>query len=218
MYNGYENYPKLGSGTKWYSKLNEYVTESGLTFDYTKEPNISDFLKFVNQDVSFMGECVLNNEENRNGSTREIINGKDFDGSLVHYKGVHPSWNETANGWIYCITYDKHIVKVGMTILSLAGRYTSYSAGKRRLMNNKSPSTTNYVVNEINYAALLSGAKIEIYGIRLNEMKTVLEKFGITREIRLELARAEEEMVTDRFVEYTGHIPVLCKQKGKSTK
>ena len=49
-------------------------------------------------------------------------------------------------------------------------------------------------------------------------MKTVIEKYGYTREIRLELARAEEEMVTDRFVEYTGHIPVLCKQKGKSTK
>ena len=42
-----ENYPKLGSGTKYYEKLNEYVNESGLTFDYTKEPNISDFLKFI---------------------------------------------------------------------------------------------------------------------------------------------------------------------------
>jgi hypothetical protein len=220
MYNGYENYPKLGSGTKWYSKLNEYVTESGLTFDYTKEPNISDFLKFVNQDVSFMGECVLNNEENRNGSTREIINGKDFDGSLVHYKGIHPSWNETANGWIYCITYDKHIVKVGMTIQSLAGRYTSYSAGRRRLMaqETSTPSTTNFVVNEVNYAALLGGTKIEIYGIRCGKMTMELEKYGLIREIRLETARAEEEMITDRFVEYTGHIPVLCKQKGNSTK
>jgi len=80
------------------------------------------------------------------------------------------------------------------------------------------PSTTNFVVNEINYAALLSGRKIEIYGIRCGEVTMELEKYGLIKEIRLESARAEEEMITDRFVEYAGHIPVLCKQKGNSTK
>jgi hypothetical protein len=107
-----------------------------------------------------------------------------------------------------------------MTIQSLAGRYTSYSAGRRRLMaqETSTPSTTNFVVNEVNYAALLGGTKIEIYGIRCGKMTMELEKYGLIREIRLETARAEEEMITDRFVEYTGHIPVLCKQKGNSTK
>ena len=210
----------MGSGTKFYQKLYEYVTEAGLTFDYTKEPNISDFLKFVNQDVILSGECVFNNEENRNGSTREIINGKDFEGSLVYYRGIHPSWKEVANGWIYCITYDKHIVKVGMTIKSLLDRYGSYSAGKRKLMAQKTstPSTTNFVINEVNYAALLSGLKVEIYGIRLEKRVEEIEKYCLIREIRLDTARAEEEMITDRFVKYAGHIPVLCKQKGNSTK
>jgi hypothetical protein len=121
-----ENYPKLGSGTKYYEKLNEYVNESGLTFDYTKEPNISDFLKFINQDVILSGECVFNSKENGNGSSRVTIDGEDFEGSLVYYRGIHPSWKEVSNGWIYCITYDKHIVKVGMTIKSLLKRYGSY--------------------------------------------------------------------------------------------
>ena len=69
-----------------------------------------------------------------------------------------------SNGWIYCITYDKHIVKVGMTIKSLLKRYGSYSAGKRKLMVQKTstPSTTNFVINEVNYAALLSDLKVEI--------------------------------------------------------
>ena len=44
-----------------------------------------------------------------------------------------------------------------------------------------------------------------------------LEKYGLIREIRLESARAEEEMITDRFVEYAGHIPTLCVQKGNSS-
>jgi hypothetical protein len=214
-----ENYPKLGSGTKYYEKLNEYVNESGLTFDYTKEPNISDFLKFINQDVILSGECVFNSKENGNGSSRVTIDGEDFEGSLVYYRGIHPSWKEVSNGWIYCITYDKHIVKVGMTIKSLLKRYGSYSAGKRKLMVQKTstPSTTNFVINEVNYAALLSDLKVEIYGIRLEKRVEEIEKYGLIREIRLDTARAEEEMITDRFVEYSGHMPVLCVQKGDST-
>jgi hypothetical protein len=34
----------------------------------------------------------------------------------------------------------------------------------------------------------------------------------------MSVARDYEEMVTDLFVEHSGHIPVLCVQKGNSTK
>ena len=47
-----KNYPKLGSGSKYYEKLNEYVTESGLTFDFTKEMTIADFEKIIGEKVT----------------------------------------------------------------------------------------------------------------------------------------------------------------------
>ena len=78
-------------------------------------------------------------------------------------------------------------------------------------------STTNFVINETNYAALMSGVKVEIHAIRLEKEKTARTRFGITKEVTMSVARDYEEMLTDVFVEYAGHIPVLCVQKGDST-
>jgi hypothetical protein len=83
-------------------------------------------------------------------------------------------------------------------------------------MDKGSCSTTNFVINEINYGALLSDVKVEIHAIRLDKVKSEVTRFGVTKEINMSVARDYEEMVTDIFVEYSGHIPVLCVQKGDS--
>ena len=212
-----ENYPKLGSGSKYYEKLNEYVNESGLTFDYAKEMTIENFEEIIGEESTLAGECVFNSSENSGGSTRATIDGEDFEGNLVAYNGVHPYWNDSSAEWIYCITYDSHIVKIGMTITSLKARYGSYLCGTRKAMFKGSCSTTNFVINETNYAALMSGVKVEIHAIRLEKEKTARTRFGITKEVTMSVARDYEEMLTDVFVEYAGHIPVLCVQKGDST-
>ena len=58
---------------------------------------------------------------------------------------------------------------------------------------------------------------IEIHAIRLDKVKSEVTKFGITKEVTMSVARDYEEMITDVFVKHSGHIPVLCKQKGNST-
>ena len=60
-----ENYPKLGSGTKYYPKLSLHVNEEGHCFDYTKEMKIEEIQHLLN-DVTIIkvGECLLNNREN----------------------------------------------------------------------------------------------------------------------------------------------------------
>jgi hypothetical protein len=212
------NYPKHGSGTPYYEKLEEYVTASGLTFDYSKEMTITEFENIIGEKTTLVGECLFNSKENSNGGRKATIDGEDFEGNLVTYKRLHPMWNDTSAEWIYCITYNDHIVKIGMTITSLQKRYQSYLCGYRRTMETGSPSTTNFVVNEVNYAALLSDVKVKIHAIRLDKVTSEVTRFGITKEINMSVARDYEEMVTDLFVEHAGHIPVLCVQKGNSTK
>ena len=212
------NYPKHGSGTPYYEKLEEYVTASGLTFDYSKEMTITEFEKIIGEKTTLVGECVFNSKENSNGSRRATIDGEDFEGNLVRYNRLHPNWDDSSAEWIYCITYNDHIVKIGMTISTLKLRYQSYLCGYRRTMAIGSPSTTNFVVNETNYAALLSDVNVEIHAIRLDKVTSEVTRFGITKEINMSVARDYEEMVTDLFVEHAGHIPVLCVQKGNSTK
>ena len=214
-----KNYPKLGSGSKYYEKLNEYVNESGLTFDYAKEMTIEDFEEIIGEESTLVGECVFNSSENSISSRKATIDGPDFEGNLVGYEERHSFWKDSSAEWIYCITYDGHIVKIGMTITSLKARYGSYLCGYRKLMKQatSTPSTTNFVINEVNYAALMTDVKVEIHAIRLEKEKTVRTRFGITKEITMSVARDYEEMVTDVFVEYAGHIPVLCVQKRDST-
>ena len=84
-------------------------------------------------------------------------------------------------------------------------------------MDKGSCSTTNFVINETNYVALLSDVKVEIHAIRLNKVKSEVTRFGVTKEINCSVARDYEEIVTNLFIEYSGHIPVLCVQKGDST-
>jgi hypothetical protein len=61
--------------------------------------------------------------------------------------------------------------------------------------------------------------KVEIYGIRIEKKYVDEEAFGgRTRTIEYNRGRGYEEWVTDIFVETTGHIPILCVQKGNSTK
>ena len=73
------------------------------------------------------------------------------------------------------------------------------------------------MINEVNYAALLQGYDVEIFGIRVPKKKELETRFGVTKEISLSVVRDIEEMLTDAFIETTGHIPVLCVQKGDST-
>jgi hypothetical protein len=222
-----ENYPKLGSGSKYYEKLVEYVTEAGLEFDFKNEISIKKFEELIGESIVKMADCHFADREhiplkyNKNGSVSKkqkvVIDGTDFEDDLVIYSGVHENWNDDSDEWLYCIAFDKHIVKIGMTITDLKTRYASYACGDRKAMHKGSCSTTNYVINEINYAALLLGHTVEIFGIRVPKEKKEITRFGITRIVDVSVVRGMEEMLTDVFVEYAGHIPVLCVQKGDST-
>ena len=222
-----KNYPSLGSGAKYYEKLETYVTEKGLTFDPKDEITIEDFFKEVDEPILKVADCNFCDRDNvpiklkKNGEPsglqKVVIESSVHEDDLVVYNGVHEDWKDDTDEWLYCITYDGHIVKIGMTITSLKSRYGSYACGDRKAMKTGSCSTTNFVINEVNYAALLQGYDVEIFGIRVPKKKELEARFGVTKEISLSVVRDIEEMLTDAFLETTGHIPVLCVQKGDST-
>ena len=133
------------------------------------------------------------------------------------FKGVDKSWSDNSAEWLYCIAFDEHIVKIGQTITSLKERYVSYACGDRKARLEGTCSVTNFIVCEAVYAALLLGHRAEIFGIRVPKKKELETRFGVTKEISLSVVRDIEEMLTDAFIETTGHIPVLCVQKGDST-
>ena len=85
-------------------------------------------------------------------------------------------------------------------------------------MRKGSCSTTNYVITESNYKGITEGMKVEIYGIRIEKKYSTEERFKRTFKMETLRGRGYEEWITNIFVETTGHIPILCVQKGNSTK
>ena len=116
------------------------------------------------------------------------------------------------------ITYNGKIVKIGMTIKTLKERYGSYMCGTRKAMKKGSCSSTNYVITECNYFAMKNNYEVEIFAIKIPKETKTITRFGITREIEVSIARSLEEMITDKFIDTYGHKPILCVQKGNSTK
>jgi hypothetical protein len=211
------NYPTADTG-HIYPEMSKYIDSNGFTFDHKEEITTEEFEEALTEKMHFVAHCVFNEKESFPKSNREFINGEDFEGKLVDYLKDSPYWEDEGAEWVYCIAYDGHIVKIGMSLSSLKKRFASYSCGTRKAMKKGSCSTTNYVITESNYHGITEGMKVEIYGIRI-EKKYVTEKAFGGRIRRMETLRGRgyEEWVTDIFIETTGHIPILCVQKGNSS-
>ena len=210
-----------------YQKLDKYYhREKGeFNFDVDSEPHILEFQKLIGEDIIPIAKCVLNTNEHfppkkkkdgGYGKAREYYDPKDitYKGKKVDYIKEHDYWEDVENEWLYCLTYNGRIVKIGMTISSLKERYMSYSCGTSRAMEKGSCSTTNYIISECNCYALLKGMEVKIYGIRCPKMTHEITRFGQTVTIALSSVRDQETMITHVFTKAYLHKPVLCVQVG----
>jgi len=226
-----KNYPKLGSGTKYdkTKKLGVYVDTSGFKFCLEDQLTISEFKEIVPSiTIKKMADCHIADREHiplklkKNGEPRKlqkaVIDGPDFIDDLVIFEGVDEGWTDDSVEWLYCIAFDDHIVKIGMTITSLKERYVSYACGDRKARMAGTCSVTNFIVCEVVYAALLLGHRAEIFGIRVPKEMVTEEWLGEKVTIPTSKVRPKEEILTKKFIAATGHMPVLCVQKGHSTK
>ena len=210
-------------------KLRLYVGEDQkLIFDINKQPTIEEFSSLIGEEIHPAGQCVLNTTENfplklkKNG--KPCVKQREYFEEDTSYKGKkvdyllvdETKWDNSEYEWLYCLAYDEHIAKLGMTITSLEDRWCgSYSCGTTRAMEKGTCSTTNFIISECNAAALLSGMKVEIYAIPCKKEEMKVTRFGVTETIYLSAVRGYETMLSKRFRTTYGHKPVLCVQEGK---
>jgi hypothetical protein len=220
--------------TESYEKLGLYISNDSFTFDISNGPTIEEFEKELEtpekrpiEKTTLVAKCVLNTEEyfplnyKKNGELakkqREYHDpdDEDYDGKKVDYISVDPYWTDKDNEWLYCLAYNGHIVKIGMTITSLHDRYGSYSCGTGRAMKKGSCSTTNFIVSECNSLALEGGYEVEIYGIALPKKTVIDDSWGLDEEIVVSIARGMETKLMGIYTNAYSKKPVLCVQEGK---
>ena len=221
-----EGYPKT-SGCDLYDKLVTKVNHNGLCIKFKCEPTLMDFSAIIREEILKVGDCIFNSRENfpikykKNGDPRSnqksVIDSPDYDRNLVAYVGVDQvRWKDETCESIYFITINGHIIKIGETTCSIEGRFGSYLCGDRAAMKKGSCSTTNFIINEVCYAALLLGHIVEIYALCVPKERIVFERFGKKINVTSSVIRGVEEMITVMFENNYGHIPILCSQKGSS--
>ena len=211
-----------------YEKLGDYfnVERNEFVFSIEEQPDVEEFEKIIEEKAIVVAECVLNTEENfpgqkkKDGSLkkqRELYKPgeEDYKGKKVDYIKVSEEWTDKENEWLYLITYNKRIVKIGMTISSLEDRYKSYSCGTTRAMEKGSCSTTNFIITECNFNAVRKGMKVEILGIKCPFEKKEIIRYGVTKICKMSSVRDQETMITECFRKRYNHKPVLCVQEGK---
>ena len=211
-----------------YEKLDKYYKDGKLTFDVSKEPTIAEFADCIGEPIHLVARCVLNTPENFPCKTKKdgtptkkqreyFIDVPTYTGKKVDYLAVDETkWNDSNSEWLYCLAYDGHIVKIGMTITSLKERWCgSYSCGTSRAMTKGSCSTTNFIITECNFGAVYSGMNVEIYAICCPKEAVSIRRFGRTKTIYTSKVRGYETMLSQCFHDTYKHKPVLCVQEGK---
>lgn len=211
-----------------YEKLKNYINNGEFVFDVESEPTIAQFTDVIGESIPLVARCVLNTPENfpykinKNGTPakRQREYFKDiptYTGKKVDYQAVDEGhWSDINNEWLYCLGYNRHIVKIGMTITDLEKRWCgSYSCGTSRAMTKGSCSTTNFIITECNFLAVYLDMDVEIYAIRCPKEVVSMTRFGVTKTIDISKVRGYESMLTQAFHDKYGHKPVLCVQEGK---
>lgn len=200
----------------------KFILNNDFTINLADQMHIDD-LQTLTPDKPFVkiADCLLNIPENfpSTGRVREfLIEDKNFDGKLIDYKPVaalEKQWKQKHKEWVYVILYDKRIVKIGMTAAGMKERFNSYNSGSKRYMLRGTPATTNFMISQCNYLAILKGMSVEVYAQEVPSIVTRQIIYGKEREVVNRIAHEYESVLIDIYKETTGKIPFLCGQLGK---
>ena len=113
--------------------------------------------------------------------------------------------------WLYILTVNNKIVKIGGTRKGLKSRTKSYLSGhyvKERGEKQSSSSTNAYIYNTFEHY-IRSGYIVEMYGIRLPPLVEHRVVFGKKMVINAQTYHAYESHCLLAYKEQTGHYPVL---------
>lgn len=121
------------------------------------------------------------------------------------------AWRPKHSGWVYIITENDYIIKIGMTNATLNSRFNSYQAGTQKARDKGTCSVTNYNCSEHFRRNLSNGSKISIFAYPVEEIKTERFIFGKKRTFLLKSAATYESALLDLYRQHNNDTyPPLC--------
>jgi len=221
------DYPIPGMNLdQYYSNIGKWIDNGRFTFDIEDEMTVQEFSSITGYEFKKIAECVYNTRNNfpfkfnSNGvrlkNYRTVLNSANDECKVVSYvpcHGMKEVWKLKKTEWVYVITWNNRILKIGMTSSGMSSRLSSYETGYKNTMRTGSPSTTNFVVNEANYLALSKGYEVEVYAYKLEPAYVTIRAGNKVRKVRAEIAPEVETLLTEIYAAHQGKNAPLCGQK-----
>ena len=177
-----------------------------VTFDYGNAALSDDFVKVLNKEGNTLKCYKIYDIEaaiNASGYTYKMADGYESDFS-------------SKNGWVYCLTIDRRIVKIGMTEVTLKSRFSSYCAGTLKARQKGTCSVTNYYCSETIRTCLRAGNKVEVFAWHAPDMSVEIMLFGNPAKALAKTAYLYEDAWMSLYEKINGSKPALCRNTSKS--
>jgi hypothetical protein len=120
-------------------------------------------------------------------------------------------WNEQTAQWIYILTINSRIVKIGGTRNGLKQRTGSYLCGHHtedRGLSGKCSVTNAYLYNTLDHY-IRNGSQVKMYGYRIPSVQVTVDIWGSSKVIEAQVYNAFESRAIDSYRRNTGHNPQL---------
>ena len=129
-------------------------------------------------------------------------------------KGLEEKYNSYRE-LIYAIVIDGKIVKIGGTYVGMKGRHGSYNCGTRKARAKGTCSVTNFNITETQYAAIVTGKKVEWYVFDVPFAEATLNlPWGDEITYNAKTFYKYESSLCAKYADLTGHFPILSDNAG----
>jgi hypothetical protein len=163
-----------------------------------------------NKKAYFMpiADITLDNEINTSGKKtglkkrNTLIKLENFDKKLIEEK----------TEWLYILTINKRIVKIGGTRDGIKNRFGSYLCGHHipeRQKSNKASETNKYIYNTL-YFYLVNKCNIKLYGCKLPKEHIIGSALGEEPNFYAQTYHVYESILIGQYKTKCGTIPFLC--------
>ena len=140
-----------------------------------------------------IADITLDNEINTSGK-KEGLRKRN---TLIRLDNFIKTQIEEKKEWIYIITINNRIVKIGGTRDGIKNRFGSYLCGHHipeRNKSGKASETNKYIYNTL-YFYLLNGCDIKLYGYELPQEHITRSMFGKDVKIRVQTYHSYESIL-----------------------
>jgi len=175
----------------------DHGEESKKVYNFKKELNTSSFLKKMKDSgAEFIKVATIVLDEKKAAGYTYVTENELWKGN-------------DAKGWVYIISVNNKIVKIGQTDATLKSRFNSYQAGTLKARNKGTCSVTNWNCSEFWRTCLHEGLDLKIFAYQVPTTETTLQVFGRQEVARNKHAYLYENALLKEYKDIKGNYPIL---------